>query len=114
MTYRESVLKNISDDVGVEEYLVMGALGLCGEAGEVVDLIKKHKFQGAALNRDKLIKELGDVRWYLEVLFHTLNTSISEVEDVNMIKLRTRYPNGFTVVDCQEKKDESQISTHNE
>jgi len=107
MTYREQVLKNIANKVSLDDYIIMGALGLCGEAGEVVDLIKKHKFQGASLDRDKIIKELGDVRWYMEVLCHAMNTTMAEVEERNVAKLNLRYPSGFSVKDCNEKKDEN-------
>lgn len=84
----------------------MGVLGLCGETGEVADLVKKSEFQGRELDRNKLLKELGDVRWYLEVLCYTLNTSLEEIEKMNMDKLKTRYPNGFSVTESIIKKDE--------
>jgi NTP pyrophosphatase (non-canonical NTP hydrolase) len=72
-----------------------GAMGLAGEAGEVVDELKKHLYHGKTLNRESLIKELGDVRWYLEYLALMLNVSMEEIETQNVLKLRARYPHGF-------------------
>lgn len=106
MNYRESVIRNIANHVPESEYITMGAMGLCGEAGEVADLIKKHKFQGQELNKEKLIKELGDVRWYMEVLCYAIETTIEEIEQVNINKLMARYPNGFTAKNSTLKKDE--------
>lgn len=104
MTYRDSVLKNCSS-AGEENFLTMGVIGLCEEAGEVGGLVKKHLFQGHELDRDKLIKELGDVRWYFEVLCVALGTTIEEVEEKNMEKLSKRFPNGFTTEDSQARVD---------
>lgn len=53
-------------------------------------------WQGAKLNRTELIKEIGDVRWYLETLCIALDLSIADIEETNVKKLRARYPNGFT------------------
>lgn len=107
MTYREEVLKNVAGHLPDEQYLVLGAMGLAGESGEVVDLLKKHLFHSAPLNRDKLIKELGDVRWYLELLCYCISTTIEEVEAVNIAKLRARHPTGWSPESAAAKKDEN-------
>lgn len=73
----------------------MGALGLSGEAGEFADEIKKVVFHGKEINREYLIKEMGDVRWYLEYLSLALDVTMDEVESKNVAKLRERYPDGF-------------------
>lgn len=98
-TYREEVMRTcpeFSEDT-LETKLVLGALGLAGESGEVVDLIKKVVHHGAKLDRDKLIKEMGDVRWYLEYLAAALSVSMSFIEETNVNKLRARYPDGFSI-----------------
>lgn len=79
------------------DLLVNGALGLCGEAGEVVDLIKKHCFQGHELDVSKLIIELGDVCWYIAILAKALNADLETIMICNIEKLKKRYPDGFTV-----------------
>lgn len=94
MSYRDSVKRTLSH-VGGQQPLTNGALGLCGETGEVADIIKKHVFHGKPLDREHLIEELGDVRWYMELLCMALNTTLEEVEAKNTEKLQKRYPNGF-------------------
>ncbi len=76
--------------------LVWNALGLAGEAGEVVDTVKKAVFHQHGLDRDVLIKELGDVLWYVAALCSKLDVSLSEVMERNIAKLRTRYPEGYS------------------
>jgi NTP pyrophosphatase (non-canonical NTP hydrolase) len=72
------------------------ALGLAGESGECCDLIKKHIGHGHDQDKDKLVKELGDVLWYVAGLAHLLGVSLSEVAQVNIDKLAKRYPDGFS------------------
>ena len=76
--------------------LFNGALGLPGEAGEVADLVKKYIFHGHDLNRGELVKEIGDVCWYLALLCHAIDISLEEVMIANIEKLRNRYPEGFS------------------
>lgn len=102
MNYRDEFKRTAGD----QELLVLGALGLAGEAGEVVDLIKKHLFHKKSLDRDKLILEMGDLRWYMEALLVKINATMEEVEAVNIKKLRARYPNGFNAEDAAARKDE--------
>lgn len=75
--------------------LLLGAIGLCGEAGEVAELVKKHVFHRKPLDREAIVSELGDVLWYLAHLANVLGISMDEVAAENIEKLRTRYPNGF-------------------
>jgi NTP pyrophosphatase (non-canonical NTP hydrolase) len=76
--------------------LVWNALGLTGEAGEVADTIKKAVFHQHGLDRDELIKELGDVLWYVAALCSKLDVSMSEVMERNIVKLKARYPQGYS------------------
>lgn len=79
-----------------EIMLVWNALGLAGEAGEVADTIKKAVFHQHGMNRDELIKELGDVLWYVAALCSKLDTPLSEVMERNIVKLEARYPQGYS------------------
>ena len=79
------------------EPLENGLMGLNGEAGEAIDLLKKHMFQGHPLDREHLAKELGDVAWYLAVSADALGYTLEEVLEMNVKKLRARYPEGFEV-----------------
>lgn len=83
--------KNLSD----KEMLTNGVMGLCGEAGESIDLVKKHLFHGHELSREKLIEELGDVAWYLAETCTALNVDLESVLTNNIEKLKKRYPEGF-------------------
>lgn len=85
--------------------LVWNALGLAGEAGEVVDTIKKAVFHRHGLNRDELIKELGDVLWYVAALCTKLDVPLSAVMERNIEKLKARYPAGYSSDQSINRKD---------
>lgn len=72
-----------------------GVMGLAGESGECIDLMKKHLFQGHELNSEKMIDELGDVLWYVAITAEGLGVSLEEVATHNVDKLKKRYPEGF-------------------
>lgn len=76
--------------------LINGALGLTGEAGEVADLIKKDIFHEHNINIGDLVKELGDVCWYLALICHSINIPLEEIMSENIEKLKRRYPDGFS------------------
>lgn len=78
------------------EKLTNGALGLGGEAGEVVELVKKHRYHGHALDADAVAKELGDVLWYVAEVCTAVGLSLDEVAQRNVAKLKARYPEGFS------------------
>ena len=81
------------------ELLSNAALGLCGESGEVADLIKKILYQGHLFDRtvqEKLLNELGDIRWYLELAAIAMDVTMEEIEERNVAKLKARYPDGFS------------------
>lgn len=71
-------------------------MGLAGEAGEVVDLIKKVVFHGHELPKEKLKGELGDVAHYWVILCHLFDLDPEEVLQENVNKLKKRYPEGFS------------------
>ena len=73
--------------------------GLAGEAGEVADMWKKIKFHSLDYNdetREKLIKELGDICWYLFSVADVLDISMEEIINKNIEKLKARHANGFS------------------
>ena len=76
--------------------MLLGIIGLLGEAGEIAEAIKKHIFHGHGLDLEKLEKELGDVSWYHNHLtVRTAKTTLDAVHEKNIDKLRARYPEGF-------------------
>lgn len=78
-----------------QEMLLNSVMGLCGESGEVIDLVKKHLFQGHPLDKTQLVQELGDVAWYLAEAADALEIPLEEIFQKNIQKLRQRYPQGF-------------------
>ena len=75
--------------------LLNAVMGLNGEAGEVIDHVKKVCFQGHELDQGHLIEELGDTAWYLAVCAEALGVTLEEVLNRNIVKLKARYPDGF-------------------
>lgn len=84
------------------------ALGLAGEAGEVADAVKKIIGHGHPLDSVKLVRELGDCLWYVARLADVLGYSLTRVAEVNVEKLRIRYPDGFSTASSLNRKTEDQ------
>lgn len=95
-TYQREALRSALLDRPLNDQLLNATLGLAGEAGEVNDMVKKFLFHGHALDREKMIKELGDVLWYIVLACVGLGCTLDEVMEVNIAKLRERYPDGFS------------------
>ena len=77
------------------DLMVNGVMGLAGESGEAVDLVKKFYFHGHVLDKEHLAKELGDVAWYLAVTAHAIGYDLETILQMSVDKLRKRYPDGF-------------------
>lgn len=97
--YQKKALRTASGDSikTMNDLMLNGVMGLNGEAGECIDLVKKHLFQGKPLDKEHLAKELGDVSWYLAVTAHALGYDLETIFKMNIAKLEARYPNGFEV-----------------
>lgn len=67
------------------------ALGVCGEAGELADAIKKHLVYNKPLDRDNIVEELGDLRFFIQGVMNLLNVSETEILQTNGYKLSKRY-----------------------
>ena len=93
--YQQLAMRTLNKDLSKKDVLINGVMGLCGEAGEAIDIVKKHLAQGHELDKEKLIKELGDVAWYLAETAYALDTDLETVFNLNIEKLKRRYPEGF-------------------
>lgn len=82
-------------EFGGKGLLLNSVMGLNGEAGEVIDSVKKHCFQGHELDKAHLAEELGDVAWYLAVGCEAIGVTLEDVMNGNVEKLNSRYPEGF-------------------
>ena len=79
------------------ERLLTGAVGINSEGGEIMEIVKKLVFQGKPWSDDTkyhLKRELGDVMWYLTQCLIALDVSIDEIVEMNVEKLKSRYPSG--------------------
>jgi NTP pyrophosphatase (non-canonical NTP hydrolase) len=72
------------------------ALGLCGEAGELGEIVKKNVHHGHVINRDNFVKEAGDVLHYLAGICTMYEVTLEEVATMNLMKLDKRYGKGFS------------------
>lgn len=105
--YQSQAMRLLNPALSRHDVLINGVMGLCGEAGEAIDLVKKHLAQGHDLDRDALLKELGDVAWYLAETAYALDATLDEVAQRNLEKLQKRYPHGFSTAASQERRDET-------
>ena len=92
--------------------LLTAALGLTAEAGEFTEVVKKIVFQGKPYNEDNVFhmkRELGDICWYLAQACMALDTTFDEVIEMNVEKLKARYPGGEFDVHKSENRKEGDL-----
>ena len=93
--YQQAALRTVNKSLTPPEQLIHGLMGLNGEAGECIDILKKQLFHGHALDVDHMAKELGDVAWYLAVSAKAIGYDLETIMQMNVDKLKARYPDGF-------------------
>lgn len=93
--YQKLAMTTLNPALSQKEVLINSVMGLCGESGEAVDIVKKHLFQEHELNKEKLAKELGDIAWYLAEAATALDIPLDTIFQGNIDKLKMRYPEGF-------------------
>ena len=93
--YQKKALKTLNPALDKKDVLINGVMGLCGESGEAIDIVKKHLHQGHELDSEKLINELGDIAWYLAETAYALGADLEDILRKNIEKLEKRYPEGF-------------------
>ena len=79
-------------------------LGLSGEVGELNDMVKKVIFHEKELDEIHLMKELGDVMWYVAMFCSSMGWNLDEILQMNIEKLKNRYPEGFDVNRANNRK----------
>lgn len=92
--YQIAALRTANTD-DPKDLILNGVLGLCGETGELADIVKKHLFQGHDLDKLHSAKELGDICWYVAIEAKGLGFTLEEIMLMNIEKLLERYPDGF-------------------
>ena len=98
-------MRTLNPELSKKDVLINSVMGLCGESGECIDIVKKWLAQGHALDKDKLAKELGDVAWYLAEAATALEIPLEEILAANIEKLKQRFPEGFTTEDSLARAD---------
>lgn len=93
--YQALAMTTLNPALSKKEVLINSVMGLCGESGEAIDIVKKWMAHGHDLDKEHLTKELGDIAWYLAEAATALDVSLEEILQANLDKLKKRYPEGF-------------------
>ena len=93
--YQRLAMTTLNPALDKKDVLINGVMGLCGESGEAIDIVKKWLAQGHELDKEKLAKELGDIAWYLAETATALDLKLENILEANIEKLKKRYPEGF-------------------
>lgn len=94
--YQKLAMTTQNPALSERDVLLNGVMGLCGESGEAIDIVKKWLAQGHELDKAHLAKELGDIAWYLAETATALGLTLEEILQANIDKLKARYPEGFS------------------
>ena len=103
--YQELAMRTVNPKLNKDEILINSVMGLCGESGEAIDIVKKWFAHGHELDREHLKKELGDIAWYLAEAATALDITLESVLEANVEKLKKRYPEGFETKRSIERVD---------
>ena len=101
----------LEDDCNIPP-LITAALGLTAESGEFTEIVKKILLQGKPYNEENVFhmkRELGDICWYLAQACMALDTSFDEIMEMNVYKLKARYPGGQFDVHKSENRKEGDV-----
>ncbi len=93
--YQQKAMVTLNPALNKKDVLINGVMGLCGESGEAIDIVKKWLAQGHELDKNALAKELGDIAWYLAETAFALDMPLEKIFQGNLDKLKKRYPEGF-------------------
>ena len=97
--YQKEAMKLLNPKLDNKDVLINGVMGLCGESGEVIDIVKKWLAQGHQLDKERMKSEIGDVAWYLAETATALDVPLEQIFQANLDKLHKRYPQGFSTED---------------
>ncbi|MBQ9149175.1 MAG: nucleoside triphosphate pyrophosphohydrolase family protein [Oscillospiraceae bacterium] len=103
--YQQLAMRTLNPELPKKDVLINSVMGLCGESGEAIDIVKKWLAQRHALDREKLAKELGDIAWYLAEAATALDLPLEDILAANIEKLKKRFPEGFSADASQERAD---------
>lgn len=111
-SFVRSLIKNPRDILSelnhYDTNLLHMSIGVVGEASEMLEMVKKGVFNGHVIDREKFVKELGDIEFYLEGLRQHFGITREEIIEGNISKLIARYPNGYSDVSSIVRADNDQ------
>ena len=93
--YQKLAMTTLNPELSKKDVLINGVMGLCGESGEAIDIVKKWMAHGHELDKEHLAKELGDIAWYLAEAATAIDMELEDILQANIDKLKKRYPEGF-------------------
>ncbi len=101
--YQRQAMATLNPALDKKDVLINSVMGLCGEAGEAIDIVKKWLAQGHELDKERLARELGDVAWHLAEAAAALDMPLEQILQGNLDKLKARYPEGFSAERSRER-----------
>lgn len=107
--YQQNVLKYAPDHHDYLLNVIYAAMGMCGEAGEASELIKKYAYHGHTIDTEHLARELGDVLWYVSYMAYLFGYPLGKIMAMNQEKLAKRYPDGKFDVERSRNREEGDI-----
>lgn len=94
--YQLAAARTLNRSLDDRARLVDAAAGLAEEAGEVLGHVRKHVYMSHELDRERIVKELGDALWCIAAVAGAAGVTLGEVAESNLAKLRARYPDGYS------------------
>lgn len=94
--YQKAAMATLNPALDKKDVLINSVMGLCGESGEAIDIVKKWLMQGHELDKEHLVRELGDVARYFAEAATALDVPLEAVFQGNLDKLRRRFPTALT------------------
>ena len=103
--YQNLAMRTLNPELSKRDVLINSVMGLCGESGEAIDIVKKWMAHGHELDKEHLTKELGDIAWYLAEAATALDLDLEDILRANIEKLKKRYPEGFSSERSQNRRE---------
>lgn len=107
--YQQNVLKYAPDHHDYLLNVIYAAMGMCGEAGEASELVKKYAYHGHTIDTEHLARELGDVLWYVSYMAYLFGYPLGKIMAMNQEKLAKRYPDGKFDAERSRNREEGDI-----
>lgn len=103
--YQKLAMTTLNPELSKKDVLINSVMGLCGESGEAIDIVKKWLAHGHELDKEHLKKELGDIAWYLAEAATALDMDLEDILQANIDKLKRRYPEGFSTANSVNRRE---------